>query len=74
MSGVRRIARRQRERAGAIAAWNEALQHDPTHLQLHELLVEALDQSGQDAAADRQRRKFLLLTEKVQLPAGRSRA
>ena len=51
------------ETAAAIAAWSEALQHEPTHLQLHELLVEALDQSGQDTAADRQRRKFLLLTE-----------
>lgn len=51
------------ETAAAIAAWSEALQHEPTHLQLHELLVKALDQSGQDAAADRQRRKFLLLTE-----------
>lgn len=51
------------ETAAAIAAWSEALQHEPTHLQIHELLVEALDQSGQNAAADRQRRKFLLLTE-----------
>lgn len=58
------------ETAAAIAAWNEALQQHPTHQQLHELLIGALEQSGQDTAADRQRRKFLLLTEKSNFQQG----
>ena len=58
------------ETAAAIAVWSEALQHHPTHRRLHELLVAALEQSGQDDAADRRRRKFLLLTEKSNYQQG----
>ncbi|MDA1313808.1 MAG: tetratricopeptide repeat protein [Acidobacteria bacterium] len=58
------------ETAAAIALWSEALRHHPTHRKLHERLVATLDHSGQDAAADRQRRKFLLLTEESDYQRG----
>ena len=47
----------------AIEVWSTALQFDPIHQQLHERLVAALDDSGRQGDADRQRRIFLLLTE-----------